>query len=116
MLNQCFARHGRYRCHLNGKSIKPLDELLLLGILKPVEAGGVDNCSPVVWVKKGDKLRMCVDYKVHVNDKIGTEAYPSLVLKPLSQKCQALNSLQKLIYLMLISEFHLMENRNMCVQ
>ena len=60
---------------LEQKVYKTFDELLLLGILKPVEAGGVDNCSPVVWVKKGDKLRMCADYKVHVNDKISTEAY-----------------------------------------
>ena len=61
---------------LERKVNKTIDELLLLGILEPVEAGGVDNCSPVVWVEKGDKLRMCADYKVHVNDKISTEAYP----------------------------------------
>ena len=30
----------------------------LLGILEPVESGGVDSCSPDVWVKKGDQLRM----------------------------------------------------------
>ena len=59
---------------LERKVNKIIDELLLLGILEPGEAGGVDNCSPVVWVKKGDKLRMCADYKVHVNDKISTEA------------------------------------------
>ena len=41
---------------------------------------------------------------------------PSLVLKPFSQKYQALNSLRKLIYLMLIGKFHLMKNRKMCVQ
>ena len=31
---------------LERKVNKTIDELLLLGILKPVEAGGVDNCSP----------------------------------------------------------------------
>ena len=61
---------------LERKVSKTIDELLLLGILKLVEAGVVDNCSPVVWVKKGDKILMCADYKVHVNDKISTEAYP----------------------------------------
>ena len=61
---------------LEKKVNQTIDELLSLGILEPVEAGGVENCSPVVWVKKGDKLRMCADYKVHVNDKINTEAYP----------------------------------------
>ena len=61
---------------LERKTNKTIDELMLLEILELVEAGGVDDCSPVVWVKKGDKLRMCADYKVHVNDKISTEAYP----------------------------------------
>ena len=61
---------------LERKFNKTIDELLLLGILEPVEAGGVDNCSPVVWVKKGNKKRMCADYKVHVIDRISTEAYP----------------------------------------
>ena len=37
---------------LERKVDKTIDELLLLGILKPVEAGGVDNCSLVVWVKR----------------------------------------------------------------
>ena len=33
--------------------------------------------SPVVWVrKKNKKLRMCPDYKVHLNRKIYTEDYP----------------------------------------
>ena len=42
-------------------------------------------------MKKGDKLRRCADYKVHVNGKINSEVY--FVLKPFSQKCQALNDL-----------------------
>ena len=46
---------------LERKVNKTIDELLLLGILEPVEAVGVDSCSPVVWVEKGDKLRMCAD-------------------------------------------------------
>ena len=33
---------------LERKVNKIIDELLLLGILETVEAGGVDNCSPVV--------------------------------------------------------------------
>ena len=55
---------------LEWKVNKTIDELLLLGILEPVEAGGVYNCSPVVWVKEDDKLRMCADYKVHVTTRI----------------------------------------------
>ena len=61
---------------LERKVKKTIDEILLLRILEPVEAGGVYNCSPGVWVKKCHKLRMCSVYKVNVNDKIGTEAYP----------------------------------------
>ena len=71
---------------LERKVNKTIDELLLLGILKPVDAGGVDVCSRVVWVKKGDKLRMCADYKVHVNDKIGTVAYPLPCFETISSK------------------------------
>ena len=72
---------------LERKVKKTIDELL--GILEPVETGGVDNCSPVVCLKKGDKLRMCADYKIHVKGKINTEANPFLVLKPFSLKYQA---------------------------
>ena len=70
----CLAR--KVPLPLERKVNETIDELLSLGILEPVEAGGVENCSPVVWVKKGDKFRMCAEYKVHVNDKINTEAYP----------------------------------------
>ena len=59
-----------------GKVDQTFDELLFSGLLVPVEVGGVENCSPVVWVKKGEKLRMCVGYKVNMTDKIKIEAYP----------------------------------------
>ena len=42
---------------------KTIDVILLLGIRKLVEAGGVDKFSPVVVVKKGEKGRKCPDYK-----------------------------------------------------
>jgi len=51
--------------------------LVKIGILEPCPSGGVENASPVVWVKKRDgTLRMCADYKVHVNDKIMSETFP----------------------------------------
>ena len=53
-----------------------IDELLSLGLLAPVEAGGVENCSPVVWFKRSEKLGLCADYKLHVINKNNTEAYP----------------------------------------
>ena len=77
--------------HFERKVNKTIDELILLGILEPVEADGVDNCSPVVWVKKGDKLRMCTDNKVHVNDKILTEAYPVPCIETFFSKVSGAN-------------------------
>ena len=64
-----------------------IDELLAMGVLEPVDAGGVTNASPVVWVKKKNgKLRMCADYKVHVNNKIQTEAYLIPSIETIFQK------------------------------
>ena len=71
---------------LERKVNKTIDELLLLGILEPIEADGVDNCSPVVWVKKGDKLQMCAGYEVQVNDKTITEAFPLLCIETIFSK------------------------------
>jgi hypothetical protein len=52
-------------------------ELVEKGILSPVPPGGVLNASPLVWIKKKDgRLGMCVDYKLHINGKICSEAYP----------------------------------------
>ena len=45
------------------------------GIIKPV--ANSKYASPVVWVKKRDgSLRMCADYKVHLNRSIESDAYP----------------------------------------
>ena len=81
---------------LERKVSKTIDELMLLGILKPFEAGGVDNCSPVVWLKKGDKLRMCADYKVHVNNKNSTEAYPLPCIETFFSKVSGAKLLAKI--------------------
>ena len=67
----------RVPLHMEEKVNTTIDELQDLGILEPVDPGGVTNASPVVWVKRsGGRLRMCADYKVHVNAKIKTEDYP----------------------------------------
>ena len=45
------------------------------GIIKPVKSS--KYASPVVWVKKRNgTLRMCADFKIHVNKSIETDAYP----------------------------------------
>lgn len=55
------------------------DELLRLekmGIITPIEFS--KNASPVVWIRKPDgRLRMCADFKVHVNGRIETDSYPT---------------------------------------
>ena len=62
---------------LEDKVHRELDRLEQRGIITKHE-GGADNASPVVWVRKrnGD-LRMCVDFKAHVNAKIKWESYPT---------------------------------------
>ena len=53
-----------------------LSRLETLGVISPCNTG-VANASPVVWVKKKNGgLRMCANFKVHVNNKIESEAYP----------------------------------------
>ena len=52
-----------------------LETLERRGIITP--ASSIRYASPVVWVQKRDKsLRMCVDFKVHVNKAIKSDAYP----------------------------------------
>ena len=52
-----------------------LETLERRGIITP--ASSSRYASPVVWVQKRDKsLRMCVDFKVHVNKAIKSDAYP----------------------------------------
>jgi hypothetical protein len=53
-----------------------LKRLQRMGVISPCTTGSA-NASPVVWVKKNDgSLRMCADFKVHVNKKIESESYP----------------------------------------
>jgi transposase InsO family protein len=54
---------------------KHLDELVAKGVLSPVDSSPC--ASPVVWVKKrnGD-LRLCADFKGHVNKAIASDSYP----------------------------------------
>ena len=52
-----------------------LERLQQRGIIKPI--ANSKYASPVVWVKKRDgSLRMCADYKVHLNRCIESDAYP----------------------------------------
>ena len=54
---------------------KELQRLEDKGVIKPVTSSRW--ASPVVWVKKRDgSLRMCADFKIHVNQSIASDAYP----------------------------------------
>jgi transposase InsO family protein len=54
---------------------KELQRLEQRGIIAPVSNSRW--ASPVVWVKKRDgSLRMCADFKVHINRSIASDAYP----------------------------------------
>ena len=114
----CAAR--KVTLPLERKINRTIDELLLLGILEPVEDGGLDFCSPVAWVKKViNYARVLLTksmYMIKLVPKPTTYCTPYLVMKPFSQKCQAINFTQKFIYQMLIGKFHLMKNHNMCLQ
>ena len=50
-------------------------ELLSFAKLVPVKTGGVNNCSPVLYVTKSVKLRANADYKLYVNDKGNNKAH-----------------------------------------
>ena len=52
-----------------------LSRLQEKGIIKPVSSSSC--ASPVVWVRKRDgTLRMCADFKVHVNECLQSDSYP----------------------------------------
>jgi hypothetical protein len=62
---------------LQEKVTNELQRLEQMGVITQCEPGGSANASPVVWIKKKDgNLRMCADFKVHVNGKIESESYP----------------------------------------
>ena len=72
-----FVRLRKVPLPLEQKVDQTFDELFSLGILDSIEASGVENISPVVSVRKSDKLRRCGNYRVHVIGKSNNEAYPS---------------------------------------
>ena len=74
--NNFFCRARPVPLALESKVNAELLRLEEMGIISPCR-DPVANCSPVVWIKKDNgELRMCVDFKVHVNRKIKTETYP----------------------------------------
>ncbi len=72
-----FCRARPVPIALEAQVEQELQRLEALGVITPIDGGAV-NASPVVWVKKPNgKLRLCVDFKAHINEKIKTEPYPT---------------------------------------
>jgi len=72
-----FCKARRIPLALEKEVNMELDRLEARGIIEACNSFGIENASPVVWVrKKNGTLRMCPDYKVHLNQKIYTEDYP----------------------------------------
>jgi len=72
-----FCKARRVPLSMENEVNKTLEQLEEKGIIEKCNSDTILNTSPVVWVrKKTGKLRMCPDYKVHLNNKIYTEDYP----------------------------------------
>jgi len=72
-----FCRARRVPLSMEAEVNKKLEELEQKGIIEKCTSIGIENASPVVWVRKRNgSLRMCPDYKVHLNKKIYTDDYP----------------------------------------
>ena len=71
-----FCRARPIPIALEEKVKNELSRLEKIRIITPCTSP-VTNASPVVWIKKNNgDLRMCIDFKVHVNGKIKMDAYP----------------------------------------
>ena len=72
-----FCKARRIPMALQNEVNAELDNLEARGIIEKCTSVGLENVSPVVWVrKKNGRLRMCPDYKVQPNKKIYVEDYP----------------------------------------
>jgi hypothetical protein len=91
-----FCRARTVPLAMQEKVAAELDRLERMGVISK-QTEGVANASPIVWVRKPDgKLRMCVDYKVHVNKKIKTDAYPIPKIETIFSKMKNANTFAKL--------------------
>ena len=73
-----FCAPRKVPIHLEGEVRDELRRLESLGIITPCSYDGIRNASPVVWTrKKNGELRLCADYKVHLNPRINKYAYPT---------------------------------------
>jgi len=93
-----------------------LKKLQEMGVISPVKAGAT-NSSPVVWVRKPDgTLRLCADYKMHVNKRIKTDAYPTPPVEKILSKLKNAKKFAKLDLRKAYFQIELDKNaRDLCV-
>ena len=90
-----FCRARPVPLPLEVKVNEEIDRLQKMGVITPVEFS--DNASPVVWVRKKDgSLRMCADYKVHMNKKIKSDAFPLPTIETIFSRLKNANKFAKL--------------------
>jgi len=72
-----FCKARRVPISMEAEVNEALKKLEEKGVIERTSSVGIENASPIVWVRKRNgQLRMCPDYKVHLNSKIYTEDYP----------------------------------------
>ena len=95
MLIQGFAPLEKLCYRLKKKMIKTSDDNLTWGLLVPIETGGVEFCSVVVWVQKGGIITICAAYKKHAIDKTNTKAYSLPCIETIFSKISGAKSFAK---------------------
>ena len=72
-----FCKARKIHLPLQDKVTEKLEQMVGLGILEPVQPGGVTDVSSVVWQRRSSgELRLCVDLKLHISGKVMNEDYP----------------------------------------
>ena len=90
-----FCKARKMPLPLQDKVTENLERMVRQGILEQVQPRGVTNASPVVWQRnKSGELRLCVNMKVHINDKMMDEDYPI----PDMQTVRTTSGIEKLIF------------------
>jgi len=72
-----FCKARRVPLSMEKEVSDTLNKLEQQGVIEKCLSDNILNTSPVVWVRKrSGKLRMCPDYKVHLNEKVYSDDYP----------------------------------------
>ena len=91
-----FCRARPVPLALQDKVNAKLDRLEKRGVISKI-SGGASNASPVVWVRKRNgSLRMCVNFKAHINSKIKTVDFQTPPIETIFSKLKNVRKFAKL--------------------